>query len=136
MFDNMLDSVTEILKSRGIAAVRSYPKTKAESDAELVCVSLNEAKLYPAAIGNYLGSEDGGIYGLKAAISILLTIYAPAAGKGPARCYELAEEVRKALFDSAVGLSGFVCKETSFCADSRMFVCRCTVKCDSFPAAL
>lgn len=133
MFDGMLDSVVEMLKSKGIAAVKSYPDKKAESDTELVCVSLSEAKLSPAAMGNYLGSENGEIYGIRAEVSLLLTVYAPAAGNGYARCLELAEEVRKALFDSAVGLSGFVCKDASFCADSRMFVCRCTAKCKAFP---
>lgn len=128
MFKRTVDSVIKLLRESGINAVGSYPDKKADGGREVVCVSLGEAKLSPTARGNSgnTSGEEWEMYGCKAAISLLLTIYAPTSGKGPTRCLELAEEIRSALFDSLPGLSGFVCKDTSFCAESRMFVCRCT----------
>lgn len=140
MFNLILDSVTELMKNAGIPAVRSYPATKLDRNSEAVCVSLSEAKLLSSAMGNYLGVEkisgnECEIYGCKAYITISLSIYAPASGKGPLKCFELAEKIRAALSTSElrVKLVEFACGDASFCADSGMFLCRCSALCLAFP---
>ncbi len=142
MYNHILDTITETLKNAGIAAMRSYPAKKLDRYAEAVCVGMREAELLSAAMGGFLGTETVSgevreIYGFKLRPSLCFDIYVPAGEYASARCLELAENIRSAIYaaDILFNIGGFTCGDVSFSSELGMFKCRCELCGVAYPTA-
>lgn len=132
MYNLILDTFTKTLENAGISAMRSYPAKKLDRYAEAVCIGMKEAELLPTAMGDYLGTETVSgevreLYGFRLRLSVYFDVYVPANGNASARCLELAEKIRSAIYaaDILFNIDCFSCGDVSPFSELGMFKCRC-----------